>query len=225
MEEKIKMEVDHIFICTQYGAPEAEALKAFGLTEGSSNKHPGQGTANRKFFFKNLFIELLWLENSEEAQSPVTAPTMLYERLTSKNINISPFGICFRPENPTDKTAKFPSWSYKPNYLPNNLEVNVAKNTLLVEPMWFFLSFASRPDVASQDKKQPLIHPNGLSEVTSIQVAIPNSKQNFTLPNEQQLGILKINDGTEHVIAITFDHGKQELVHDLRPILPIIFKY
>ena len=49
------MEVDHIFICVQSGAPEAETLKKFGLTEGSSNKHPGQGTENRRFFFKNSF--------------------------------------------------------------------------------------------------------------------------------------------------------------------------
>lgn len=42
-------------------------LKNFGLTEGTSNRHPGQGTANRRFFFKNFFIELLWLENLEEA--------------------------------------------------------------------------------------------------------------------------------------------------------------
>lgn len=219
------MEVDHIFICTQHGAPEAEVLKAFGLTEGSSNKHPGQGTENRRFFFKNLFIELLWLENSEEAISPITAPTMLYDRLTSKNVNISPFGICFRPKNSEDKNVKFPSWNYKPTYLPNNLEVNIAKNTLLSEPMWFFLSFASRPDIASQDKRQPLIHPNKLSEVTSIQVTIPNSNKNFTLPDKQQLGMLKINDGTKHTLEITFDHGKQKLIHDFRPTLPMIFKY
>ncbi|HBU86299.1 MAG TPA: glyoxalase-like domain protein, partial [Acinetobacter sp.] len=55
------MEVDHIFICVQSGAPEAETLKKFGLTEGSSNKHPGQGTENRRFFFKNSFIELIFL--------------------------------------------------------------------------------------------------------------------------------------------------------------------
>ena len=45
------MHLDHIFIRARPGAPEAEALKAFGLTEGSPNRHPGQGTANRRFFF------------------------------------------------------------------------------------------------------------------------------------------------------------------------------
>jgi hypothetical protein len=28
--------------------------------EDSSNTHPGQGTANRQFFFNNAYLELLW---------------------------------------------------------------------------------------------------------------------------------------------------------------------
>jgi hypothetical protein len=40
-------------------APEAERIAAFGLCEGPSNVHPGQGTANRRFFFRNAMLELL----------------------------------------------------------------------------------------------------------------------------------------------------------------------
>ena len=93
----MNIDVDHIFICVRSGAPEAEALKAMGLTEGLPNKHPGQGTANRRFFFHNVFIELLWLDDAAEAQSELTRPTMLYERLAASNDETSPFGICFRP--------------------------------------------------------------------------------------------------------------------------------
>ena len=49
------MEVDHIYICTDYKAPAGELLKEFGLTEGTSNTHPGQGTANRRFFFPQFY--------------------------------------------------------------------------------------------------------------------------------------------------------------------------
>ncbi|ENX34636.1 hypothetical protein F889_01924 [Acinetobacter colistiniresistens] len=127
------MEVDHIFICTEYKAPEAEMLKNFGLTEGTSNTHPGQGTANRRFFFKNFFLELLWLENIEEAKSETTAPTLLYDRISSKSDDISPFGVCFRPKNPEDKDVKFPSWDYRPSYLPNMLKVDVANDLIYAE--------------------------------------------------------------------------------------------
>lgn len=52
---------------------------AFGLTEGTSNSHPEQGTANRRFFFPNAMLELLWVHDEHEAQSPLVAPTRLWE--------------------------------------------------------------------------------------------------------------------------------------------------
>lgn len=52
-------ELDHLFIWTDIGAYEAERLVSFGLVEGTSNKHPGQGTTNRRFFFHNAMLELL----------------------------------------------------------------------------------------------------------------------------------------------------------------------
>ena len=42
-------EIDHVLIFTCAGAPEADRLIVFGLSEGSPNRHPGQGTANRSF--------------------------------------------------------------------------------------------------------------------------------------------------------------------------------
>jgi hypothetical protein len=64
------VELDHFFICTAAGAPEAERLIELGLTEGAPNTHPGQGTACRRFFFENAFLELVWVTDAAEAQSP-----------------------------------------------------------------------------------------------------------------------------------------------------------
>jgi Glyoxalase-like domain len=73
-------EIDHVFVCAAFGAPEAEQLIAFGLTEGSRNRHPGQGTANRRFFFRNAMLELLWVESAEEAQGDNVRRLGLWER-------------------------------------------------------------------------------------------------------------------------------------------------
>jgi hypothetical protein len=62
-------ELDHVFICTTPGAPEAGLLKACGLTEGPGNVHPGQGGANRRFFFHNAMLELLWVHDPAQAQN------------------------------------------------------------------------------------------------------------------------------------------------------------
>jgi hypothetical protein len=47
----MRYEIDHIFVLTDVGAPDAAVLVHLGLTEGRSNRHAGQGTANRRFFF------------------------------------------------------------------------------------------------------------------------------------------------------------------------------
>jgi hypothetical protein len=56
---EMKVELDHVFICVDRWAPEAEQTAAFGLCERPSDVHPGQGTANRRFFFPNAMLELL----------------------------------------------------------------------------------------------------------------------------------------------------------------------
>jgi len=73
-------ELDHVFICVSEGAPESDLLVEFGLSEGARNVHPGQGTSNRRFFFHNAMLELLWVANPDEARSGLTRPTRLWER-------------------------------------------------------------------------------------------------------------------------------------------------
>ena len=62
------MEIDHIFIFSNNSGKEAKNLIEFGLTEGSSRVHKEQGTKNRKFYFENFFLEILWVINEEEIQ-------------------------------------------------------------------------------------------------------------------------------------------------------------
>jgi Glyoxalase-like domain len=220
------MEIDHIFICVRPGAPEAEVLKEFGLTEGSPNKHPGQGTANRRFFFHNAFIELLWLEDPREAQSEVTRPTMLYERLSAESEEISPFGLCFRPTSSNGEKAPFSTWSYKPSYLPTGFEIAIAEGAPLSEPMWFFLSFASRPDIAPKEKQPPLLHRIGLMEVTSVWISLPKSKQ-LSAPAicAVQSRSMSVVEGPTHFLEIGFNHEVKGCSHDFRPILPLGFRW
>jgi hypothetical protein len=81
--------IDHIFICTNVGAPAAREFQAFGLVERAPNRHPGQGTANRRFFFCDAMLEL----DPVEAQSEQTRATRLWERWPTTGRNASSFGI------------------------------------------------------------------------------------------------------------------------------------
>ena len=77
----MRIELDHVFVCTAPGTPAAEEFVRLGLREGSPNRHPGQGPANRRFDFANAMIELVWVDDVEEAQSKCSRRTQLWERV------------------------------------------------------------------------------------------------------------------------------------------------
>lgn len=91
--------------------------------------------------------------------------------------------------------------------------------------MWFYLSFATRPDQAAPEKRQPFQHRNGISEVTKIKLYIPKLTESVTLNHVQHIENFELMDGENHRLEMTFDHGKQGLTHDFRPNLPLIFHY
>lgn len=207
------MQIDHIFIRVRPGGPEADLLREFGLTEGSGNVHPGQGTANRRFFFANAFIELLWIANEEEARSPVTSPTMLHERLSLEG-SASPFGICLRPSSAAE-VADFETWDYRPAYLPPGMAIGIAANTPLTEPMWFFVSKGGQ-------WQQPIDHTAGLREITGTKVFSPSQEQASQAAHASGV---TFTHSEQHLLEISYDHEIQGKQKDFRPALPLIFKY
>jgi hypothetical protein len=167
-------EFDHLFICTDMGGIVGDRLVALGLVEGSSNVHAGQGTANRRFFFHNAMVELLWVHDSEAAQSEQIRGTHLWERWAQRNESICPFGICLRSTDHTHDRIAFPHWHFHPPYLPNTLSIAVGNNSdILTEPMVFQTPFGKRPDQFSPEKAQPLVHPIGWRDLTRVTVISP----------------------------------------------------
>lgn len=217
------MLVDHIFIACQRNAPEVDPLLALGLTEGTPNRHLGQGTANRRIFFHNAFLEFLYLVDELEAQNPMAQPTQLYERLTSTT-NSSPFGICFRPQNPDEKQPDFNHFDYKPTYLPPNLSIQMVEPVNLAEPLWFFIGFAIRPDQAAENKKQPLNHALGLKEITQIKLYAPIPFEYLSVESQNIFNTtqLKYEYATEQHVDIYFDNAAKGDIYDCRPHLPLV---
>jgi len=218
------MEFDHLFICVEDPIEGAEALSLFGLTEGSSSHHPGQGTANRRFYFDNSFIELLYATDHDELRSKLTKPTNLHQRFESSPQLASPFGVCFRPSDDGAK-ASFESWSYKPNYLPPGLEISVA-NSPSTEPMWFFLSFGKRPDAASTENQQPLEHNCGFKSITSIKIYTPSTSE-MSAPAKATTNVtgIEMANSQEHLLQIGFDLELQGNQKDFRPVLPLVIRW
>jgi hypothetical protein len=213
------MELDHLFVCTAPGAPEAERLIRFGLCEGPPNQHPGQGTANRRFAFVNAMIELLWVSDAKEAQSDGARRTLLWERWSGRENHASPFGICLRPADSHTTEPPFPAWEYRPPYLPEPLCYHIGEAGV-EEPMWVYLSFMRR----GQREQWFSDHPIGIREVTGLTLVTPAPLRSAASQKIVASGVLATRAGATPLLEIEFDGGRRDQTVDFRPDLPFVFK-
>jgi hypothetical protein len=219
-------EIDHLFIVSAPGAPEAERLIALGLAEGTPNVHPGQGTANRRFYLRNAMLELIYVTDETEVRSALVAPTRLWERARWRQTAACPFGLCLRATAGAPSAPPFPTLDYRPPYLPEGAAIPIARGTMAVEPMLFVNPFGSRPDAAAPEQRQPLDHPLGVRELTAVHVVSAGCE----LPSDplravQRLGLATFSQGDGHLLELTLDDGAQGATADLRPELPLVLRW
>ena len=215
----MRIELDHLFVCTAPGAPEAEELVRFGLREGPPSRHPGQGTANRRFSFANSMIELLWVSDAKEAQSECAQRTLLWERWSGREGEASPFGICLRPVDSQNTESPFPGWEYRPSYLPNSLVVYIGEAGV-EEPMWVYLNFMRRADRLQRFVE----HPVGIREITSLALTTPVPFHSAVSQRVVESAILSTQQGRKSLLEIGFDGRRRKETVDFRPHLPLVFQ-
>lgn len=126
----MEVEPDHVFICVDRRAPEAEQSCCVWPLRRTSHVHPGQGTANRRFFFRNAMLEFAPAgKNSLGARSEVTAPMQLWERWSGRESGACPFGILVRSSNNDTARAPFPAQEYRPPvWLPRDVRIYVPRD-------------------------------------------------------------------------------------------------
>ena len=211
------IELDHVFICVARGAPEAERLVEFGLREGAPNVHPGQGTANRRFFFRNAMVELLWVEDPQEARNTQTAPTLLWERWSSRQSGACPFGIITRPANTRVTTVPFPAREYQPEWLAPGLKIYLAPAGL-EEPMWLFMPFLQE----FHHERRFVVHPNGTRDITRLTLTTPAPLRSPAAQALVEHAVLSICEGSEYFLTIELDKSLRQVARDFRPHLPLV---
>lgn len=187
--------------------------------EGSGNVHPGQGTANRRFFFQGGFIELLWVSDAAQAQSALTAPTRLWPRWLGRRQGACPFGIAFSPTGDDVANPPFATWAYKPKYLPADKQIWFAEGTALQEPELFYMAW---PQAQASSATQPKDHPNGLVRLLAASVGLPHGTP-LTAASEavQAAGWLQFYAADSYELRLFFE-GSQPVVIDLRPRLGLV---
>lgn len=215
------LELDHAFIGCAAGAPEGDALLQLGIVEGSGNTHPGQGTANRRFFFDNFMLELVWVSDPDEAQSERTRRTRLWDRLQRQDPAVSPFGIIFKPSGGVSSPAPFPTWAYTPAYLPPGLAMQIADGTSLYEPELFYLPFMNRP---RQRGSEPTLHAVPIRRILRLSIGVCRLDQLSQASRiAEQHALLAYVDSPQPVLGVLFE-GLGAESFDLRPRLPLLFR-
>lgn len=194
--------LDHIFVCTSVGAPEAQALLDAGFIEGSRNVHSGQGTSNRRFFFEHGFLELLWVHDEPEAISARTKPTRLWERWSLRDGQVNPFGICFSPRSEAHHPLPFASWAYDPVYLPQGKRIHFAQGTSLSEPELFALSW---PQVPAAAAAQPRTHRLPLRSMLAVSVGLSNTDDlSMPLRAARESGLVQVHKSAMSELVVEF---------------------
>ncbi len=210
-------ELDHIMIFCAVGAPEADALGHRGLHEGPGNTHPGQGTANRRFFFPNAYVELVWVENAVEAQSPEARDTRLFERWQQRAAGACPFGLVFRP-GPKAPAEPPVSWTYVPRYFPAGFSIDVASDIPANEPLLFYLPFARPALVENVEPKEGSVH---IGPITGVTVHLPQTHALSPALNALVAsGAVSVEPAREYLLDL-FHAGGPSQILDLRPHLAL----
>jgi hypothetical protein len=213
--------VDHAFIGCTTGAPQGDALLRLGFVEGSGNTHPGQGTANRRFFFENFMLELVWVTDPAEVQNERTRRTRLWERCQGQDSQVSPFGIIFRPTGTPPGAPPFATWAYAPVYLPPGLVMQVAESTSLYEPELFYLPFLTR---GAARRPEPVSHALPIRRIRGLSVGLRNRDALSAASScAEQQGLVSYFQAPQPLLEILFE-GPAGTRFDLRPELPLVFR-
>lgn len=226
------MKIDHIFIFTHQAEQVASTLRRFGLSEGSANVHSGQGTACRRFYFQNAYLELAWVMNEDEVKNPVLERTKLWERSQYELTTYCPFGLCFRTDQQTGHSIRLlfeDSWQYHSIYLPEGHYANIASNEdFSAEPMLFEMPFFGlAPKDYPVAKQQPLTHAKGYQELTKVTLTLPVPLNDLSPAMKKVLHerIVDISWGEAYRVALEFDHGNQGEQQDFTGLIPLMITW
>lgn len=199
------MDIDHIYLLTNDGGLVADQLVALGLTEGSSRVHTGQGTTNRKFYFENFFLEVLWVHNESEVQSERVKPIGLWQRTACDAERISRFGLCLDKVPETDAVFEAAEW-YQPAYFPEGVQIAYLRHPENLSLPWTFrLPFRSpRPAPG-----EPIAHPAGMQQLTKAVFEYRGTGREPFVERFRGDSMVEFRPSDRIWLHLVFDNGRQ----------------
>jgi len=201
------MEIDHIFIFSNNEGIESESLVESGFTEGSNRRHKGQGTINRKFYFENFFLEILWVVDQNEITQTPTKETGLWERANYTQNTISRFGLCLLNEEGTDNLFE-QCQIYQPNYFPQGMSIDILPNqNQKILPWTFRLPYRGEKKAVTE----PTQHKNEIKQLTKASFGI-NEKHTTSpfISFFKNSTSINFHENKQLELLLEFDNGIQQ---------------
>lgn len=202
----------HIFILVETEALVAEELVSIGMPEAPPNVHQGQGTSNRRFFFSNCALELLWIHDVLEAENGLGKNMLLVKR--SQDPQASPFGIILHGGERED-SKPFPGWAYQPAYFEQPWTFHVGANSSnILEPLCVYAPFL--PQNSALSATQPF------SFVSHVKVITTSTPLSPVLESIDSVDEISVEVGFQHLMIVSFGNGAMGNTKDFRPRMPLI---
>jgi hypothetical protein len=105
------------------------------------------------------------------------------------------------------------------------MTIDFASATPLEEPAYFFVRHARRPDERAGVAREPMTHPLGVAEITSLAVASPAREPLSPAANSlARHGVASFSRSPVHCLEIGLDGTQRNEQLDLRPRLPLVLR-
>ena len=214
----MNLELDHVFILVKSKAKVADLLIFKGFEEGTQNIHPGQGTANRRFFFSNGMLEFIWVRDVAEAANGAGRDLQFLKR--DINPDASPFGVILRQKDDVNSQSSkmpFDGWSYQPVYFPSPNAFHVGANsTNIFEPLCIYVPFSLPKSLVNKEKI------NSSFAISNVCIHVPPTDRNQVLETLDRTDRLSIQYGKEHLMEMVLNDRSTKKVADFRPEISLI---
>ncbi len=195
------MEIDHLFIFSSNHGQEVDELVEFGLTEGSGRTHPGLGTVNKRLFFENFYLEILWVANELEAKSVKSLG--IWDRSNFKNNNYSPFGLCLVDTADTNPLFK-DALKFQPDYYPKGMQIEIMTNENKPQLPWIFKLPLDRPKIKFNE---PTNHHIGIKRLTKTVFNLNTTEFSESIETIERNSTIEFKQSSKNLLTLEFDNG------------------
>jgi len=229
------VELDHVYIWVQPGAPEVATLRDLGFhVDTTPTHHTGNGTSSKSVLFENGYLELLYLDSTVTDSALTSAERSSNgDRARWRQSGANPFGLGLRRRAGTADSLPFPSVPLYQSWMKPGTELRQITTLdqrdepdVFVVPRDMALPAWIDEVRADDQMRQLLQHPLGTLELTSVQLHLVAPER--LGPGVRALAkanVVEVAGGTATVATLTFNRGRRGVERDLRPTLPLVIHY